>query len=115
MASETGVYRTLTKSMDKWDMPLLGTVRPESLAEIRRTHSEKRLAQTGKEFYEEIDRTVAELGISAKELASTVNRFQFGEKTTEEREKLAEKLLELLIPVYAALREKGYSRHDLVA
>lgn len=80
----------------------------------KRGRSEKWLEQNPAEFYGEIDRTVSELEISMEKLAETVNRFVFLSRE-KDPEPLYEELLEILLPVYIALRKKGYSRRDLIA
>lgn len=107
-----GFYRAF--SLERcWNITrrLLLSQDPSSSDNDKAKYSDKRLDQTAEQFYEEIDKTVQEVGIPMKKISEVVNRRMFGESG----EVLYKDMWEVLLPVYRALRKKGYSHGDLVS
>jgi len=78
-----------------------------------RFQSEKRLNQTPKQFYEEVDRTVEELGMSMTSVSEAVNLMLSRRHLGIEAGSIADIVWPALYPIYVALRKKGYSKEDL--
>ena len=67
------------------------------------------LSQTGAEFYDTIDNTVAEVGVVPAELQKLATH------TPRLRGEVGQIFIEkMLFPIYVRLREKGYRRDDLI-
>lgn len=79
--------------------------------------SDKRLSQTPEQFYAEIDRTIREVGIDMEKLQREINVYTHDRSLDNWKndKKMFENLCKLLMPIYIALRRKGYNREDLVA
>jgi len=102
---DEGLHRRNSKP--DWNVPSIVTYPDQG-------YSEKKGSQTPAEFFAEVDRTVAELGIEIAEISRRINRWIYeGKKSDEARERLSKEMWDILIPVYIALRKKGYSRKDL--
>jgi hypothetical protein len=86
-----------------------------SLAECCADRSDKRLDQTPRQFYAEVDGVVESLGISAEEIAKRINAvlMQRHDVSIEELRRLTAELDTFLLPIYIALREAGYNKADL--
>jgi hypothetical protein len=108
--SPDGVYRRELRGQC-WNITWIAYLLQDKDAEgLTQPYSHKRLHQTGEEFIAEMDRTVEELGKS-KDITEAIRRFYSKES---DREQLYKGLWDSLLPVYIALRKKGYSARDLV-
>lgn len=72
------------------------------------TASTKRMGQSEREFFNEVKQIAEEVGGSLGEVQNAVREWRT--KRTEEAAKIC---CELLVQIYACLREKGYSITDL--
>jgi hypothetical protein len=116
-----GLYRMLQK--DRWDVLsrisiknfLLKHLSHVALDECCADRSDKRLDQTPRQFYAEVDGVVESLGISAEEIAKRINAvlMQRHDVSIEELRRLTAELDTFLLPIYIALREAGYNKADL--
>jgi len=70
--------------------------------------SSYRASKTNREFLQEVGLTVMELGIEGG-LIEEVIKQMFEHSSREARQKC----MDVLLPVYIRLRERGYSRNDL--
>ncbi len=80
-------------------------------------HSTKKLKQTYREFFHTIDETVKTLGIDFKRVEglNTELAKKIKERAYEGMSSLHQQLcVEVLLLLYPALREKGYTHYDLV-
>ena len=103
-----GDHRRAIRELGGWNITY------QSLLRADPKKSTKRLGQTGAEFYREVDQTVQELGISMARVSEAINRFFWDKKDTDaEMQKLYQVLWETHLPIYIALRKKGYVQNDL--
>lgn len=72
------------------------------------TASTRRMGQSEREFFNEVKRTAEEVGGSLEEVQSVVCEWR-----TKRTEEAAKACCELLVQIYACLREKGYSITDI--
>ncbi|MEK6934090.1 MAG: hypothetical protein AABW75_04390 [Nanoarchaeota archaeon] len=102
---EDAFYRTVQKILRRWNKPFEETgANNNKISDLKRN-------QTREQFYQTIDDTTAELGISLDKIKSDVS--QFYERKEEELQPY-QNLWNTLFPIYARLREKGYSKWDLI-
>jgi hypothetical protein len=87
----------------------------EDLQRYCENKSDKRLNQTPAEFYAEVDQTIIEVGMTIELVAQTINAYlherrgKIGDMACE----IQNKLESFLLPIYIALRKKGYNKADL--
>lgn len=81
------------------------------LDENKKKHSKLRLGQTDQEFYETIDRVIAEVDING-EIRSAIQKLCDTENYNK-RGEVQDILEEKLIPVFARLVAMGYSKLEL--
>ena len=75
--------------------------------------SDRKLNQTPRLFYEEIDLTVEELGLGMASVSQAVNLMLSQRHHGIEAGRVADIAWAALYPIYVALRKKGYSKEDL--
>ena len=83
---------------------------------MRGKNSPRFWEETAVEFWEELDRTTAELGISGEMITERNRQLSRGSRhglLTDEQRVIASELLQDILKIYKAMREKGYSAHDL--
>ena len=108
-----GMYRTA--SAKNWNRTTREFLAEQPAEEVQRDYfgkSDKYLDQSVAEFYAEVDRTVEELGISMFVISKKINKYLYTQRG-EEGEERGKRVDELLGPIYAALRNKGYNRPEL--
>jgi hypothetical protein len=73
-----------------------------------------RLQQTRREFYAEVDKVVEELGISYDRVCEVVDVIvKRGNDTDFNEEAVWKPAWQTLIPIYVALRRRGYNSRDI--
>ena len=70
-------------------------------------YSTKKSNMLGKEFLDEIDTTVEEVGLTLEEIMEVMRDWH-------DKKCSVEVMQEFLLPIYIALRHKGFSRYDLI-
>ncbi len=106
-----GRRRELSKSQGNWDITPI--VQCPQLAQSL-GHSKLFLNQTHTEFYATLDATVIEF-VPMTKFIETINRTFFTERRTDRAwEYHRQQYWEIASPIYLALRNKGYSRSDLM-
>gem|GEM_PF-1260725 len=106
-----GRRRELTASFGAFNTPHI--VRDPKLSESS-NHSKLFINQTASEFFATLDAAVEE-HISMTQFVETINRAFFTERRTDRaREYHHQQYWETALPIYLALRNKGYSRSDLL-
>jgi len=102
---EEAFYRATQRKIGWWNKTF------EEIGANRDETSDLKKNQTREQFYQTIDNTIAELGISMNKIKSDVS--QFYERKEEELQPY-QNLWNALFPIYTRLREKGYSKWDLI-
>lgn len=111
-----GQYRELSKSVGTLEKTLTevylerNSKLPENLQIL---HSNKRLNSTYSSFFEDIDNSIINTGITISEIEHLNLKF-FDDEYSDLRQYLIFRLNTKLIPVYKDLRQKGYLHYDLV-
>ena len=110
-----GYYRSLLKDGGAWDVSLREFLEEDSIYEVTHDRSEKRLDQIPAEFYAEIDRMIVEVGLTVEAVARVINIYLHHRDLVSREVSLQMNtaLDAFLLPIYIALRNKGYSRQDL--
>lgn len=107
-----GNRRHFSKTEKNWDIPRNVTC-PKKQKPV--TCSELFFNQTPAEFYATLDATIKELGIPMTKFIEARNRAFCTRKMTEEVwEQYRKEWWKIALPVYVALRGKGYSKCDLI-
>ncbi len=78
----------------------------------KKGHSEKAWTQTTKEFLAEVDRGISESGVDRERLMAYVET-RYGTQDRQSASPNSDIDTELLFPVYAKMREWGYTHMDL--
>lgn len=83
-------------------------------------YSDRFLDETPAQFFAELDRTVAEVGLSLEEVSKKIRALEAvfellfeSEEKRAEAERVSQELIDYLTPVYIALRAKGYNSKEL--
>jgi len=104
-----GLYRQLIEESNRWDITYRAAYAAPSTSK-----SNKRLNQTPRQFYDEIDAVVLMLGISMKDLSETIyNAVLVKPRPSDPNDPKWKRMWELLFPIYVELRKRGYSPLDL--
>lgn len=92
----------------------------EDLQDLCSKYSDKYLSMTPKQFFEELDTTVTEVGLTLDDIKQKIKVFKMAiehlfesDKTRVIAEQASKELNDYLTPVYVALRAKGYNRKEL--
>ncbi len=72
-------------------------------------------SQTGLGFIDDVDCAIAESGLTVEEVGRVINTYLHDRSgaDTETYQRLSRLLNTFLLPIYIALRNKGYDAHDL--
>ena len=102
--------RKMAQKIGWWDKKMKDTLSPEE----QQNFSQLKMNQTPAEFFETIDRVIAELD-SSGELRQLISDFCNPKINTnyETMTRIREQMGVLLIPVFARLVAMGYERYDL--
>ncbi len=106
-------YRKRVNQRNEWDVTYIEFIKKVSpndvFQEQLKYHSDLKLNQTPRQFFETIDKVLEELNIPVNEVKRLLEiRFKEGKNTMPE-------LYKLTLSAYLKLREMGYTRQDLVA
>ena len=105
-----GEYRSTVKNLGGWDITYQAR-----WGDKAKNKKEKRINMTGAEFYREIDRTVEKLGIPMTRVSEAINRLFWDNPDHDYKkcEELFKILWKTLLPVFIALRKKGFKQSEL--
>jgi hypothetical protein len=115
-------YKQLYDQLKKDGVPMWDSTHKDHSERIKdeelrqreiKLHSPLFLLQTPREFYITLDKAVEEAGISVEVLKINIDRCierKFVGTPAEEKEAF---FRDILLPIYIAMREKGYNHHEL--
>ncbi|HEY0907816.1 MAG TPA: hypothetical protein VGE35_00525 [Candidatus Paceibacterota bacterium] len=101
-----GYYRKLVETQGLWDNVPISEVSDEDPLDWR--ESPLRLSQTNRQFYTQLDETIGSLGFTPEKMGA-----KYLSLTSLEGEAWDKEFVAFYLPIYVALRRKGYSPKDL--